>query len=539
MSKKEKKYRIFSKGLWSKFPENLADKFRRLPIKDQVVLAPEFAAIAMSLGLTEAGEAAIALVDEDRARVEQQAQLLARNLNRRRLMIARLCDRLRESQLTRQLHGCPSTAAYRRSCDQRLGLSPSAFSFLAAAGKGYRLYAEELRNGIGGEAGVDEEFLAKSLAKLAIYGRVKEARKEDEKAALIGFKKEPYRLFKRLLVTAEPEILVTYKDQQAMLTAQQSKTESAKVSKSARTSSAVEPRTLEERDIRRIIAHGGMVHLLTSSRPEALEGIEAELKIWRRALDEKNRNQTRKGAAPSADADLLESKVALDIEDFIRTEIARNAPDRRTLAILIARLRDEPFFYLRWHERSNSFFGYASQVLGIGEEARDLIRIGRNLIRFPSILEGQEGFGTDTHFYSLRYLDEAMANHRADVVLIRARLKELTTREFAEFARDPAYDEHGTCKRFSAKREALVIQHLCEANNQIDQGKTVKVIEILSESERNVLASLLSKAEGKLADQTHAASGWADNAEVIVGGAKVSGSETDQIEEADMNDKAA
>jgi hypothetical protein len=61
---------------------------------------------------------------------------------------------------------------------------------------------------------------------------VKEARKEDEKAALIGFKKEPYRLFKRLLVTAEPEILVTYKDQQAMLTAQQSKTESAKVSKS-------------------------------------------------------------------------------------------------------------------------------------------------------------------------------------------------------------------------------------------------------------------------------------------------------------------
>jgi len=190
--------------------------------------------------------------------------------------------------------------------------------------------------------------------------------------------------------------------------------------------------------------------------------------------------------------------VALDIEDYIRAINTGIAANRRTLAILVARLRDEPFFYPRWHDEHNSFAAYANQVLGIGEELRDLIRIGRNLIRFPSVLEGQTGFGTDTHFFSLRYIDRAMAKHGSDVALIRARIKSLTTREFAEFARDPYYDKRGSLRALSAKKEARVVELLCEVNNLFEQGRAVKVIEILTESERGYLANILSAAENTL-----------------------------------------
>jgi hypothetical protein len=172
----------------------------------------------------------------------------------------------------------------------------------------------------------------------------------------------------------------------------------------------------------------------------------------------------------------------------------------------VARLSTEPFFYPRWHEEYNSFAAYANQVLGIGEELRDLLRIGRNLIRFPSILEGQTGFETDTHFYSLRYLDQAVANHRSNPALIRARLKNLTTREFAEFARDPQYEERGSLRKLPAKREARAAELLFEVNNLLEQGRAVKVIEILAKPEIEYLTTNLSAVEHTLQVKTMAAS---------------------------------
>jgi hypothetical protein len=261
--------------------------------------------------------------------------------------------------------------------------------------------------------------------------------------------------------------------------------------------------------IRRIMAHGGQVHILSSSIPETLADVESRLAHWRQSIDEGNRLNFRDGVTPDSEKDILASKVALDIEDYIRAVTSGIAANRRTLAILVARLRDEPFFYPRWHDEYNSFTGYANQVLGIGEELRDLIRVGRNLIRFPSILEGQSGFGTDTHFYSLRYLGQAMANHGSQVALIRTRLKTLTTREFAEFARDPHYDARGSLRALTSKKEARIVELLCEVNNLLDQGRTVKVVEILAESERDYLAAILSAAENTLQAKALAASALA------------------------------
>jgi hypothetical protein len=250
--------------------------------------------------------------------------------------------------------------------------------------------------------------------------------------------------------------------------------------------------------IRQIMARGGQVHILSSAIPEALTDVESRLAHWRQSIDEGNRLHFRDGVTPESEEDILASRVALDIEDYIRSINTGIAANRRTLAILVARLRDEPFFYPRWHDEHNSFAAYANQVLGIGEELRDLIRIGRNLIRFPSVLEGQTGFGTDTHFFSLRYIDRAMAKHGSDVALIRARIKSLTTREFAEFARDPYYDQRGSLRALSAKKEERVVELLCDVNNLFEQGRAVKVIEILTESERGYLADILSAAENTL-----------------------------------------
>jgi hypothetical protein len=91
-----------------------------------------------------------------------------------------------------------------------------------------------------------------------------------------------------------------------------------------------------------------------------------------------------------------------------------------------------------------------------------------------------------------------MAKHGSDVALIRARIKSLTTREFAEFARDPYYDQRGSLRALSAKKEERVVELLCDVNNLIEQGRAVKVIEILTESERGYLADILSAAENTL-----------------------------------------
>jgi hypothetical protein len=488
----------FSKGLWSKIPEVLRKQFWELPLEDRVQLAPQFAAVAISLGLTDDGEAALALVSEDRGLVVEQTAKLAGNIAMRKLKVARLCDRIRELRLHRQIHGCGSQSAYLRNIDARLGMSRASFSFLASAGRGDRLYGDELRKGVEGEAGVDESVIARSLAKLAIYDRVQKAR--GSKEALRGFKVYSYQKFRRLEFTENPEITYTVKDYLAEQAALQSDNHVAAPAKRRGIPSLDEvgSRSAFELDIRRIFGRGGHVHILSSAMPEALADIDARLDGWRRHIDEENRLHFREGATPLTEEDILASDVALDIEDYIRSIHVGIAANRRTLAILVARLRDEPFFYPRWHEKHNSFTAYAWQVLGIGEELRDLIRIGRNLIRFPSILEGQNGFGTDTHFFSLRYLDQAMANHHSDIALIRARLRSLTTREFAEFARDPYYDKRGSLRRLSAKKEARVVELLCDVNSLIEQGRAVKIIEVLAGAERGQLALMLATAERTL-----------------------------------------
>jgi hypothetical protein len=370
----------------------------------------------------------------------------------------------------------------------------SSFAFSASVGKGDRLFSGELRAGVDGEPGVDDDFINKSLSKLAVYGKVREAR--GSKEALRGFKTLSFEAFRRLQYTNEPHVTVTV----SSAAARQAKRLAEKVvdaSSRRGIPSLLEqgPRSPFDLDLRRIIARGGIPLVLSSTLPDALASVQSGLAEWRTSIDEANRLHFREENALSAEDGILKSRVAIDIEDYIRRSFAGMAVNRRTLAILVARLRDEPFFYAKWHNKYNSFALYAREVLGIGEELRDLLRIGRNLLRFPCILEGQVGFDTDTCFFSLRYLDQAMTNHGSQVELIRTRLRTLSSREFAEYAKDSHYDEHGSLRRLSAKKEARVVELLAEVNNLIAQGRTVKVIEILAESERAQVATLLAQAE--------------------------------------------
>jgi hypothetical protein len=492
--------RIFSKGLWTKIPKVLEDKFWSLPLEERVKLAPQFAEVAKSLGLTDDGEAAIALVSEDCKFVVTQTTKLSRDINRHKRLIARCSDLLMESHLNRQIHGCGSNSAYLRHVDSRIGMCSSSFAFSASVGKGDRLFSGELRAGVDGEPGVDDDFINKSLSKLTVYGKVRDAR--GPKEALRGFKTLGFEAFRRLQYSAEPYVTVKAASaaaKQAKRLAEKSVDASSRRDLPAPLDAG--PKSPFELTIRRIITRGGIVHILSSTLPDALAISESKLAEWRAFIDEANRQHFRSEYAIGAEDGILKSRVALDIEDYIRKSFADMAANRRTLAILVARLRDEPFFYQRWHHKHNSFARYAREVLGIGEELRDLLRIGRNLLRFPCFLEGQVGFDTDICFYSLRYLDQAMANHGSKVELIRTRLKTLSSREFAEFARDPQYDQCGSLRRLSSKKEARVVELLAEVNNLIAQGRTVRVIEILAESERGQAALLLAEAERALEAQ--------------------------------------
>jgi membrane-bound lytic murein transglycosylase B len=79
--------------------------------------------------------------------------------------------------------------------DSRLETPASSFKAAADSGRGYRLNAAELHQGVEDEPGVDDDFIARNLTKLAIYGEVRA--RGGGKLALKAFKELSYDSFRR------------------------------------------------------------------------------------------------------------------------------------------------------------------------------------------------------------------------------------------------------------------------------------------------------------------------------------------------------
>ena len=491
----------FSEQFLEKMPRLVRAEYESLPPEERAQFAPEIAKISAALGFTSNMDAAFAMVSTDGRLLETSARDLHTGNSLALLRLAVECSFLKDKRLSTQIHGCPTPAAYRREVDNRIDLSPRRFNDLAASGDAFRLRYEELLNGVDGEPGIPLVDLARSITKLPHYEAVR--KRVGPKEAIRAMVKYSYVDFKGFARRDDPWVTVTAAEVTAKLSG-------AQAEKAVQPPAKVVPRHLPEvhsefeRQLLRGVQFGRDLCIASSDRSEALDYVEADIRRYRKNIDAQNRDHFGGsplgiGTSHPLNEDLLTSRNAFDLEEYIRKGIANMAADRWTVTILVARLRYEDQFQPRWNFEHGAFSVYARVVLGIGEELRDLLRVGRNLLKYPFFLEGQEGLNTDNAFYSFRYVDLAMEKHANDVDLIRARLRSLTTREFAEFARDPLFDERGLKKSLTIKQEECYTKLLNELNNQLALGRSVKIIEILTEGERGKIATLIGDAESALA----------------------------------------
>jgi hypothetical protein len=95
-----------------------------------------------------------------------------------------------------------------------------------------------------------------------------------------------------------------------------------------------------------------------------------------------------------------------------------------------------------------------------------------------------------------------MVTHHDNIELIRARLRTLTTREFAQFASDPLFDQRGSTRLLTKKQVECYSELRAEMQHLLAQGYAVKVVELYTAPEKNNVMVILSEAEKAFEAQT-------------------------------------
>ena len=372
----------------------LQTRFESLTPEELASIRPEAAILAKSLGFSGDEDAGIMLFTSSPGFVaETVREKHARN------SIALLksgieLSFLREHGVSRQIQGGASTADFDRTSDQRLELSASRCSYLVAGGDVYRRSHKELLGGVDGEPGIPLEDLSRMFGKLRLYPEVKA--RVGAKRAVVAMKTMTFRQFKAFRFTDDPDIKVPAP---APATKQDGHPETT--SKSVQGGRVVvqppEPQTQLECELRRAVQNNYPVYLAYSRHTQVIDGLDDAIQGWRNCVNEKTRRFYAQSPAlghatsfPLND-DLLSCTNGVELQDRVRAAFLDIGADRRTVAVGVARLADEPDFQSYWRSGNNTFSLWAGFTLGIGEELRDLLRVGRNLIRYPSFSKGRPG----------------------------------------------------------------------------------------------------------------------------------------------------
>lgn len=409
-----------------------------------------------------------------------------------------LLDNVIEERLYKDLYHCNSPADFFRNCEHFIGYTSSRARDAQARGRGFKLHWEDIRCGFGSVPGISlEELCLRHLTKLGLY---------DEAVALFG-REDALRLFMEC----------TYRDfmkqlQNARVKAEE-KLGSNKVQGSGKGNK--KSKTIDELKLSgvqlkllHIVANGGSAKLLVGSSQSQIEWAKTRLiedraernliiraQIGHKLYDLKRPFEVNK--------ELMELSNVHEIIDRIRAGVALAAPRRRTIAVLTYRLASEPYFRPYWrHPRSEvrftSFAAFAKSELGMGEEFRDYVRVGRNLAKYGYVLDALEDANTDAMFYKLRYIEDAVMTHQGDIALIRARLANLSCREFSKFARDKDYDQ-STTTALTKKYKERLLEFVSQINALSEKGFAVDVIECYAPEESTILDRFLS--EGRQAER--------------------------------------
>jgi len=403
-----------------------------------------------------------------------------------------LLDIIIKDQLFKSQLQCNSAADFFGQCEQLIGFTSSRARDFQVRGRNFRLFWKDIRFGVNEVPGIDlEELCFKHLTKLSFY---------EEAVQLFG-REEALRHF---TICTYREFMTKIKDAR-IKTKEQLKQRTPKTRKSsAKPLVKLDDFQLTgvQLEALHIIVNGGKVKLVIASNQDELKtaiarfeedrktkNLATRISIGQNLYDTKNPFEVNK--------DLMEIENIHEMIDRIRAGLSLEMPYRRTSAVLTTRLFSESYFRPYWRNPSpdlqfKSFAAFAQSELGIGEELRDYLRVGRNLAKFGYVLDGVDEIDTDAMFYKIRYIDDAMMTHQGNTALIRARLAALSCREFSKFARDKDYDQN-TARTITRQAQERFTEFMALINDSLEKGFAVDVIECYSPEESIIIEQILDE----------------------------------------------
>lgn len=392
----------------------------------------------------------------------------------------------------RNLYGCEKKSQLFRLSEHYFGMPESTLRFYMLAGTILERYLPMLLNGAEGEPGMSLELIAKNLAKVTLFELV--TRKRGLAFALRAFKELSFREY---LAIAKPKVLK----------------EAASAKKRSTTQSVTYfdldldqlPKCLMEASkvLYKIIVTGGNPRTLESRFANAFAGLEDAIVERAQQIDSAtNARLPRVGEFPSTAEEQVAYAMSLynpfEIIDLVKKVNQEVGPFKRFVSVCLARLYHEEVFAPYWKPRYTSFYEFARIELGIDSECRDLLRIGRNIAKYPLILQSLNGIDNDTVFLNLRHLDRAMLNHAGKILMIRNKLITLSTREFALFAQNADYESKLLEKPLNSKQKELFVSFLGRINMNPGAYENVHFIEVFSKAEWSFALQYVRDAEARL-----------------------------------------
>jgi hypothetical protein len=429
------------------------------------------------------------------------------------LAVMMLIAKITEEKMYERL-GYKSHSEFFRQHAESMGISISRAWDYYRRGKAFFNYGKDIINGTGAFTGMSiEEFIASHMSKLTLLERT--VKKFGKKEALINLRMLTFREFQKTLsekkslddkASNSPCKQVSIKDSPSQEPL--SLHESQKVAISSLNLKPNEKRLL------RIIAKGGKYCLTEGLTDEQVAIVETRLRQYRQDVYERNLqvaslSYERPPFDPNRpfefSADLLSLNNINDIILCIRSGLALAVPTRRAIAFLVYRLYSEVVDGIpQWKRpyegvKYTSFKDFAFTVLGLGEDYRDYLAVGKVLKEHFHFLEGLSDMDTEDVFFKLRYLLAALKTHQGDEFLVLARLRSLTIREFKLFSEDTDF-EITFSKKLTEKKLEIFNQALYRTRAPFGAiGNTsVDFIEVYHSSEKGIVMNIVSEV---LADE--------------------------------------
>ncbi|MDR2815158.1 MAG: hypothetical protein LBB62_00415, partial [Proteiniphilum sp.] len=347
---------------------------------------------------------------------------------------------------------CRSPSEFFHRNGETMGISPSSTRDYYKRGIAFLRYRKDILEGVDDIPGIPlNEFVSHHMSKLTLYERA--VAKLGRKEALWNLKLT-FREFQKMLSTKNPtnkKPLKTLPEKNLSANSISPREIIHEVHETQKKMILDLNLAPNEKRLLRIIAKNGIIYIIKKLTEEQVNLLETRLHQRRLQVFERNLKCVPLGAPnnsidplnPLAISDELYSLTNIDeIILRIRASIALVAPARRTIAIMVFRLYSER---PQWkHPRNgvdySSFRDFAMEELGLGEDYRDYIAVGRVLKDYYYFLDGLSDIETEDVFLKLRHLPDALKTHKGNEPLVLARLRSLSVREFKLFSLEPDFE---------------------------------------------------------------------------------------------------